>query len=162
MITRSYNINSKFVFAVFLLLLIWIFLAIMDPVLMYEYPFAANTIHDIYAPVCHQIPARSFQINSYPMGFCVRCFGFYLSGMVILFYYLFRQQIKIFPIYVYVLFTVPLLCDFAFEKLDFYHELILVRFLTGGLLGLSLFHLFIVSLSTREDVFDLITEKMHG
>jgi uncharacterized membrane protein len=151
MIPNTYLIQRKILLPFLLFIIIWICLAVLEPILKYSYPTVAQYIHNIYAPVCHQIPERSFQINSFPMSFCIRCSGFYLSGALLAVFYVFRQKIRILPLYFYILLSLPLLSNFLLEKIGLYHDAIFIRFITGILLGISLFHLLIISLSIRED-----------
>lgn len=37
----------------------------------------ASFIYAIFAPVCHQIPGRSFHLAGFPMAVCGRCLGIY-------------------------------------------------------------------------------------
>lgn len=41
-----------------------------------------QVVYQIFAPVCHQIPARSFQMGGIPVALCHRCFGVF-SGLVL-------------------------------------------------------------------------------
>jgi len=162
MIPRIYHIHRKIVFVLFIFILIWICLAVLDPVIKLYNPSMARLIHELYSPVCHQISERSFQLNSFPLGFCIRCSGFYFSGALILFIYIFRKQIKIFPLHIYIILSLPLLCDFILGKTGIYQDLIVIRFITGAFFGLSLFHLLVVSLSTRDDVYKVFNGEKYG
>ena len=159
MVPRLYHIHRKILIFIFVLILFWIMLAVSDPLLRNYNPAISQIFHNIFAPVCHQIPERSIQINSYPMALCVRCTGFYLFGAVILFFYIFHHRIRILPLIYYMLLLTPLLIDFICEKTGLYHNIAIIRFFTGGLLGLSAFHLLVVSLSTRIDVLKYSLEK---
>ncbi len=37
----------------------------------------APLLYETFAPVCHQIAERSFQLAGHPLAVCHRCFGFY-------------------------------------------------------------------------------------
>ena len=57
-------------------------LAIVLPALWPE----ARWLRILFAPLCHQIPERSFWLNGRPLAVCVRCSGFYfgfLAGMLV-------------------------------------------------------------------------------
>jgi uncharacterized membrane protein len=108
-------------------------------------------IKGIYKLVCHQIPDRSFHVESHSLFLCVRCTAFYLGGALLTFIYLFKKTIKMFPLLFYALLIIPAFFDFLFEKIGMYHDIIILRFFTGALLGLAFFHLLIVSAGIRED-----------
>ncbi len=110
----------------------------------------ASFMYFFYQPVCHQIADRSFLIDGFTMTVCVRCFAFYLSGFFTSSFYLFRDKIKMWKIVTYVLLISPAILDFTIEKLGFYSNLIELRFLTGFLFGVVVFHLFLLSLSTMK------------
>jgi uncharacterized membrane protein len=42
-------------------------------------PVAAAFVYCVFAPVCHQISARSFELLGLPLAVCHRCFGIYLG-----------------------------------------------------------------------------------
>jgi uncharacterized membrane protein len=101
-----------------------------------------------YQPVCHQITERSFWLDGFTLAVCVRCFSFYLGGFVITLIYLFKNSPRLWKISNYVLFVAPVFIDFLSEKLGFYTNFVILRLLTGFLLGIAFFQLLIVSLST--------------
>jgi len=47
---------------------------------------AAAFLYAFFAPLCHQLPARSFAFCGYPLAVCARCLGIYagfLAGLVL-------------------------------------------------------------------------------
>ncbi|HXV77733.1 MAG TPA: DUF2085 domain-containing protein [Candidatus Polarisedimenticolaceae bacterium] len=43
---------------------------------------AAGLGHLLYAPVCHQLPERSFAVGEHPLSVCARCTGLYAGGVI--------------------------------------------------------------------------------
>lgn len=43
-------------------------------------PLAGGVLRLLYRPVCHQIPARCFDLGCGPLAVCARCSGLYLGG----------------------------------------------------------------------------------
>ncbi len=41
--------------------------------------WAAALLYGFFAPVCHQIAERSFDLAGHPLAVCHRCFGFYVG-----------------------------------------------------------------------------------
>lgn len=53
-------------------------LAIAAPLLeSTEHPVSPMVARLLLAPICHQIPGRSFSIGGSPLGVCARCIGLY-------------------------------------------------------------------------------------
>lgn len=101
-----------------------------------------------YKPVCHQITERSFWLDGFTLAVCIRCFSFYLGGLLITGIYLFRNKIQMWKLYNYCLLVAPAVLDFFLEKFNLYSNIVGMRFLTGLLLGIAIFHLLLVSLAT--------------
>jgi hypothetical protein len=58
--------------------------------------------------------------------------------------------VKFWNLLIYHLSIVIVLLDFLLEKYGLYQDIYLMRFITGGMLGLVIFHLLIISLSVRQ------------
>jgi uncharacterized membrane protein len=146
-----YIINKKLILILILILSFWLGGIVIAPVLaasaIYWQKHIARILYFLYQPVCHQFPQRSFYINSFPFTVCVRCFAVYLCGLVLAVYYLFRHSIKMLKLSSYVIIAIFPLLDFILEKLNLYHNLIFLRFITGGMLGFILFHFLIIGIS---------------
>lgn len=146
-----YRINKKWIRIIIILLTGWIAGIMLAPVLASSHIFWQNRlgklIYYIYQPACHQFPERSFFINNFPFTVCVRCFAIYLCGLAVAIYYLFQNSITMLKLTTYGIITVLPVIDFLLEKLNIYHNIIILRFFTGILLGFVLFHLLIVGIS---------------
>lgn len=108
----------------------------------------AAFMYFFYQPVCHQLADRSFFLDGFTMTVCVRCFCFYLGGLLITSISLFRDKVKMWKLLTYGIFTAPAILDFVLEKFDLYSNITGLRFITGIMLGLAIFHLLLVSLTT--------------
>jgi uncharacterized membrane protein len=148
------SFNKKVTVATFFGLGFWIAGIIITPVLANQeeifFQKIAAFIYFFYQPVCHQIGDRSFLIDGFTMTVCVRCFSFYLGGFFITSFYLFKDKIQMWRISTYILLALPAFLDFSIEKLSFYSNIAEIRFLTGLLFGVVLFHLLLLSLSTKK------------
>ena len=130
--------------------ILWLLLIILAPILKSSDVKLLNHIsgylYFLFEPVCHQIPERSLFLNSAPLAVCTRCFAIYLGAFLILVFFVVRKTIHhINPNWV-VLYTVPTIMDFLFEKFGLYLNLPVVRFLTGLLFGASLIYLILYSI----------------
>jgi len=146
------NLNKKVVLGISIGLTIWIVGIVITPLLagsgwLYGRKVAAF-VYFFYQPVCHQIPERSLFLEGFSLAICIRCFSFYLSGFFIFLIYLFKDKIRMWRSSGYILLVAPAVLDFVFEKFDLYTNIIGLRFLTGLLLGIAIFHLLLVSLSS--------------
>jgi uncharacterized membrane protein len=146
-----YILNKKLILILILILSLWLGGIIIAPVFaasgIYWQKYIARLLYFLYQPVCHQFPQRSFYINSFPFTVCVRCFAVYLCGLFLAIYYMFRNSIKMLKLSSYTIIAVFPLLDFILEKLNMYHNLIFIRFFTGGMLGFIIFHMLIVGIS---------------
>lgn len=108
----------------------------------------ASFMYFFYQPVCHQLADRSFFLDGFTMTVCVRCFCFYLGGLLLSGIYLFKNNIQMWKLSNYGLLITPAVLDFLLEKFYLYSNITGLRLLTGLLLGLAIFHLLLVSLTT--------------
>ena len=79
--------------------------------------------------------------------------AFYLGGLAISLFYLFKVKIGLWPLSVYVLLAAPAVFDFFIEKIIVYDFTGSIRFISGLLLGVALFHLLILSLARTKSVY---------
>jgi uncharacterized membrane protein len=146
------NLNKKIVLSIFSALVMWLVGIIVAPM------FAASGLslgqkiasfmYFFYKPVCHQISDRSFWLDGFAIAVCIRCFSFYFGGLFVTSIYLFKEKIHMWTMSRYILFILPALLDFLLEKMNFYTNIAGLRLFTGFLLGIAIFHLLLVSLST--------------
>ena len=148
------ELNKRIVLFIGLGLLVWLAGIIITPVLAAAgHPFShklAAFSYFFYQPVCHQIPDRSFWIGDFTMTVCVRCFSFYLGGFCTLLFILIRNKINRWKMSAYFLLMMPAIVDFLLEKLYLYSDMDGLRFFTGLVFGIALFHLLILSIAVRD------------
>lgn len=149
-----HHIQTKWLIILNLSLGVWLSGIILAPLLAltgnYYLTIISNSLYYFYQPVCHQIAERSFQIADLTFCVCIRCFSFYLTGYFLSVYYLFRKKVKIWNLLIYYISIVIVVLDFLLEKYGLYQDIYLIRFITGGMLGLVIFQLLIISLSIRQ------------
>jgi uncharacterized membrane protein len=112
----------------------------------------SEVLYQIYQPVCHQLPQRSWQLAGYPLAVCIRCTVFYLTGLFIALYFFIKGSITLIPIKYYLLLALPSLVDFLLEKTGLHVTTFPVRTLTAILLAMAFFHCLIRSLSRDRTV----------
>ena len=85
--------NSTKVYSVFLALVAaWCAGIVLAPLLASGEPRVSSLLYSIYAPICHQIDARSMHIEGSKLAVCARCSGIYFSFLIsVLLYPLFRR-----------------------------------------------------------------------
>lgn len=137
-------------------LMFWILGILFAPILLSNSWLIGKKIavfmYFFYEPVCHQIGDRSFLINGIAMTVCARCFAFYLGGFIITSFYIFKDRVQIWRTSIYALLAFPVFLDFSIEKLNFYSNIAELRFITGLLFGVMLFHLLLISLSKKKSM----------
>jgi uncharacterized membrane protein len=148
------ELNKKIVLFMSLGLLVWLAGIIFTPVLAAAgHPFShklAAFAYFFYQPVCHQIPGRSFWVGDFTMAVCIRCFSFYFGGFCTLLFFLYRKKISWRKMSTYVFLMVPAVVDFLLEKFALYTNIYGLRFFTGLIFGIALFHLLILSVAIRD------------
>lgn len=121
----------------------------------------AGALYGAFGMVCHQIGARAFHVEGFPLAVCARCFGLYVGALAgVAAYPLARPLLRRdFPARAWlVAAAVPTSVDFALGVTGVWENTHLSRFLTALLLGVvSAFYimpgLVDVSLSTRRHLF---------
>lgn len=101
------------------------------PLLAASHPLAALLIRGFFSGLCHQDPARSFQLAGSPIAVCVRCLGIY-SGVALSPLLHIRWEIAQRFLASAILLN---LLDAATEILHWHGNLPIPRFLIGLLLG---------------------------
>ena len=99
---------------------------------------AAAVLYAAFAPVCHQLPARSFYLSGHPLAVCARCTGLYAGfALGAICYPLARSLRRVeMPARVWLLVTgAPLALDFALGFFGLWANTHTSRLLTGALFG---------------------------
>jgi uncharacterized membrane protein len=117
----------------------WIFLIVTAPIAQANnLTNVSGSIYKFFSYVCHQIPARSFFIDSQPFAVCSRCFGIYFglfAGFIL--YPLLRpiEAAEPLPRFWLFLAMLPMLIDWSLGFFEIWENNYLSRFLTGFILG---------------------------
>ena len=97
-----------------------------------------SVIYHAFAPLCHQLPERSYFIDEHQFAVCSRCTGLYAGfALTLLLYPLIRPlRYPVMPHPRWLLFAaVPLAIDFSVNFFGFWQNTHTSRLLTGALLG---------------------------
>jgi len=119
----------------------WFFLIFAVPVWIHGNAFertAADLIRLFFAPVCHQIPERSFQLSGHSLAVCARCTGLY-GGVVagLLFYPVIKTvgNKSIPPPRVLLFSAIPTMVEWILSHLNLVESSNWIRSLAGSVLG---------------------------
>lgn len=102
---------------------------------------AGKLLYQLYRPICHQIPERSFFLEGFPLGVCERCSAIYfafLCGTIL--YPLFRslRNMHLPRRWLLIVAVIPMLIDATWFGPLLYNVTAGTRVLTGGFFGLVL------------------------
>lgn len=98
----------------------------------------ASFLYALFAPVCHQIPGRSFFFRGFPLAVCARCLGIYVGSLAGLVLYPFIRgfsRIALPAGRLFLLASSPIGLDFAGGLLGLWNSPNGLRFATGLLWG---------------------------
>ena len=115
----------------------------------------AFAIYHAFAPLCHQLPERSYFIDGHKFAVCSRCTGIYAGfAFTLLVYPLVRslRSVATPPRRLLILAVLPLAIDFSLTFFGIWENTHTSRLLTGALLGtVAVFYVMpgIVDLSLR-------------
>jgi len=130
-------------------ILLWLGAIVGAPWLWSRGLRGAGFLYACFAPVCHQIPERSFFISGFPMAVCARCFGIYAGFAGGLILYPFRRgfsRLRLPPLKALILVSAPIVLDTAANFLKIWDTRDVLRFLSGILWGTILPFYFITGL----------------
>lgn len=122
------------------------------------------SVYQVFRPICHQLPERSFFLFGEKLGVCSRCSSIYVAFLAgtLLFPFLHRRITPLFRNSTHtrlVLFAVllPMLLDVVAEFAGIHDSTFLTRTLTGTMLGLVL--PFVILPVAIEGVQQLVAQK---
>ena len=98
----------------------------------------ASFLYALFAPVCHQLPGRSFFFRGFPLAVCARCLGIYVGSLAGLVLYPFIRgfsRIALPAGRLFLLASFPIGLDFAGGLLGLWSSPNELRFATGLLWG---------------------------
>jgi len=129
---------------------LWILLIVSAPIFRSSEIFILKIISEdmyfFFEPVCHQIPERSILLNSEPMAVCTRCFAIYFGAFILLLIMIFQKKMYIINPSWMILLSLPTAIDFIMEKLGFYVDIPIIRFITGLFFGIGILYLILYSI----------------
>lgn len=118
--------------------------------------FASSMFYALFAPVCHQNPARSFTIFGHSWAVCQRCSGIYL-GLFLASWVPFEMNGILDSISrrrIWVLCgTAPLILDVFLQSAGLWTNTPVSRFITGLLFGIMLSSLAVPALAELAERF---------
>ena len=123
----------------FFIAFVWAFLILLAPVAeANNFPGLSSPIYTFFSYLCHQIPSRSFHLESHIFAVCSRCFGVYfglLSGFIV--YPIFRAVSETEPLSRIWLFLalIPIGVDWSLGVFGIWENTHWSRFVTGMILG---------------------------
>jgi uncharacterized membrane protein len=137
--------DRRAAFAVWLMTLVGsvtlVLMTFAAPALRAGAPRLSALLYAVFAPLCHQVPARCFHYAGYPLAVCGRCLGIDI-GFVLgaLLYPFVRGFARPFPpaVRTFLLFSLPISLDVAGNVLGLWSSPIGVRFASGVLWGIVL------------------------
>ena len=98
-------------------------------------------IYALFAPVCHQIPGRTFYIFGHPLAVCGRCLGIYLGFLFGTLLYPFGgrlSRVRLPKLRTFLVTSAPIAADTAANFLRLWSTTNVLRMATGFLWGLLL------------------------
>lgn len=144
----------------FAVVFFWVFLILLAPIAeANDLTGVSNPVYGFFSYICHQIPSRSFHLESHAFAVCSRCFGVYfglLFGFVV--YPLFRSVNETEPLPRIWLFAamIPIGIDWLLGILGIWENTHLSRFITGLILGAACAVYIIPALV---EIFELLSRK---
>ncbi len=139
---RSEMLNFSLVYSVILVLSsVWFFSIFAVPILSQGNAVERTTaglIRLFFAPICHQIPERSFQLSGHSLAVCARCTGLYAGMVVGLLFYPFIKTVgsKNIPSPKGLLFSaIPTVVEWIFSHMNVVESSNWIRSLSSAILG---------------------------
>lgn len=125
----------------FFIVFVWVFLILLAPISeANNFRSVSSPLYTFFSYLCHQMPSRSFHLDSHVFAVCSRCFGVYfglLSGFVV--YPIFRNINETEPLSRIWLFLalVPMGLDWSLGFFSIWENTHWSRLITGMVLGLA-------------------------
>ena len=116
-----------------------------------------NLIYQVYQPICHQLPERSYFLSGFPCGVCSRCSAIYLAFLLGTLLYPFVRGLDnplLPPRWVLIIAVLPMLVDATWIGPSLYEVTLFTRGFTGGCFGIVLpFVLLPIALQAIDELF---------
>jgi uncharacterized membrane protein len=130
--------------------LAWLGGIFLAPYLRSRHSAFSGFVYAIFAPVCHQVAARSFGLWGCPLAVCARCLGIYLGFLAgVGLYPLLRRfrKVKLPPQSLFIAVSVPIVVDTLGNFLKLWSTPNWPRLAIGFLWGVILPFYFITGLA---------------
>ncbi len=151
LLSAKYALHPLFYFVVLPSIFFFAF-AVWSPPLFYSTlpEWFGSWQKALFSQVCHQLPARSLNINRVPLAVCSRCTGIYtglFAAIVILpFIFTFVIKAKLYIMRVFALASLAIVLDGAANLFHLWYSTDQFRLITGTLWGMATGALLIYSL----------------
>lgn len=125
----------------FSIVFVWVFVILLAPVAaMNNLQSVAHPIYSFFSNLCHQMPERSFHLDSHAFAVCSRCFGVYfglLAGFIGYPFFRSIEETEPLPRFWLFLSLVPISIDWSLTVFGVWENTHLSRFVTGMILGVA-------------------------
>jgi uncharacterized membrane protein len=115
-------------------IVVWFAAILLAPYLRSRGSGLAPSLYACFAPLCHQIPGRSFRLFGQPLAVCARCFGIYmgfLAGAAAYPWIRGFSRLRLPDTRLFLALTAPIAVDAAANLLRIWSLDNFLRFLTG-------------------------------
>jgi uncharacterized membrane protein len=102
------------------------------------HPLVSMVLYRTFAPLCHQLPERSFSLSGFPLAVCARCLGLYggfAAGMLVLIASSLGTARANTLLKVLAASWLPLIVDGFGGWFGFFENTPFTRFITGSIAG---------------------------
>ena len=136
------QIQQKSLYILILSLVLAIVVAALGGGLFHQQsPWYLQWQHQLFDQLCHQIPERSFVLNSQPMAVCSRCIGIYggfaIGWMMLPLGMISTKANRFYAKRVALAVLLINLVDIVGNMLGFWQNTLVSRLMLGSLMGLS-------------------------
>ncbi len=125
----------------FSIVFVWVFIILLAPfAAANNLQSVSNPIYSFFSYLCHQMPERSFHLESHAFAVCARCFGVYfglLAGFAAYPFFFKLENTEPLPRFWLFLSLVPISIDFLLGVFGIWENTHWSRFITGMILGIA-------------------------
>jgi uncharacterized membrane protein len=146
--------------------IVWIFIILAAPIMRSSEITFLNRISEylyfIFEPVCHQIPERSILINSEPLAVCSRCFAAYVGGFLLILLITLKKKPIHYNLNMILFLFAPAVIDFLSEQCGLYSDILIIRIITGLMLGVGISYLIVFSITDSQNIYLINWKSNNG
>ena len=132
------ELNKRTYLVLLSLVTLWCGGIVLAPVLSSVLPTVSGFLYSLYAPICHQIDARSLHVVGEKLGVCARCSSIYFGFLLSLIVYPFVRELSrpSLPTRHWVaLAVVPMIVDVILTYAGIHTSTLVTRAFTGVMFG---------------------------